>query len=58
MNLMKCFLIQKTSSEQYPANFLSNTFRCDFAVKQADCTVYDEVAGVLKSFHEAKKPIG
>ena len=34
------------------------SFRCNFAVKQADCTVDDEVAGILKSFYEAKKPIG
>ena len=37
---------------------MQHAFRCDFAVKQADCTVDEEVSTVLKNFHSAKKPIG
>jgi len=50
--------VSKHDAVIFPGGFGAAKNLCDFAVKQADCTVDAEVAKVLKSFHEAKKPIG
>lgn len=50
--------VSKHDAVIIPGGFGAAKNLCNFAVKQADCTVDDEVAGILKSFYEAKKPIG
>lgn len=42
----------------FPGGFGAAKNLCDFAVKQANCTVNDEVSKVIADFHSAKKPIG
>jgi enhancing lycopene biosynthesis protein 2 len=55
--------LSKLSSEDYDALFMPGGFGAaknwsDFGVKGAQMTVQDDVAGVLKDFHAAKKQIG
>jgi len=42
----------------FPGGFGAAKNLCDFAVKQADCEVNNQVSKVLKDFHGASKPIG
>jgi len=41
-----------------PGGFGAAKNLCDFAVKQADCTVNEQVSKVINDFHKASKPIG
>ncbi|XP_065071994.1 ES1 protein homolog, mitochondrial-like [Rhopilema esculentum] len=50
--------VSKHDAVIFPGGFGAAKNWCDFAVKQADCTVDEEVSTVLKNFHAAKKPIG
>lgn len=42
----------------FPGGFGAAKNLSDFAVNHADCTVDEQVSAVIRSFHEAKKPIG
>ena len=39
-------------------NIIFFDLRCNFAVKQTDMTVNDEIAKLITDFHSAGKPIG
>eukprot|EP00794_Sanderia_malayensis_P005746 gene5746-6449_t len=50
--------VSQHSAVIFPGGFGAAKNLCNFAVKQADCTVDDQVSAVIKSFHAANKPIG
>jgi len=42
----------------FPGGFGAAKNLCDFAMKEADCTLHPEVARIIRQMHQAKKPIG
>ena len=33
-------------------------YRCDYAIKQAECTLDKDVERIIKGFHSSGKPMG